>query len=371
MNEYLNIIAAGRTLTREEAERALHLIMRGESEAEETAGFLLGLRARGESLDELVGFTKAMREHAVSVDADDQHAIDLCGTGGDASGTFNISTAAALVCAGAGATVAKHGNRSVSSACGSADVLESLGVCVELRKEGVEHCLREAGIAFIFAPFFHPAMKHVMPVRRKLGVRTFFNILGPLCNPAGVRRQLVGAFDVDTARTMARILAELDAEHIVTVHAEDGLDEISLSSSTTLFEYHQTESRNGRGASVTGASVTDASVTDGSDSDELMFGDGVRITPERFGMVRTSVEHLQGGSAEDNARILASILHGETGPRRDVVVLNSAFALHVSGRFGALEDCLATARESIDSGAAQRCLDILIKSSNEVVSESA
>jgi anthranilate phosphoribosyltransferase len=357
MREYLKILADGRSLTREEAEGALHVIMRGESEPEETAGFLLGLRARGESVDELVGFTKVMRAYAVRVDAGDGEAIDLCGTGGDSSGTFNISTAAALVCAGAGVTVAKHGNRSVSSACGSADVLEALGVCVELGKEGVEQCLREAGIAFIFAPYFHPAMKHVMPVRRKLGVRTFFNILGPLCNPAGVRRQLVGAFDIETAQTMAHVLEQLEAEHIVTVHAEDGLDEISLACETTVFEYNQA-SRNG----------TEEHMRIASTLDERSSGSSRRISPESFGLERASVEHLQGGSAEDNAHILKSILRGDKGPRRDVVVLNAAFALHVSGKFGQIDDCLAAAIESIDSGAAQRRLDILIQASKEPAS---
>ena len=215
----------------------MHLLMRGEADPTEAAGLLMGLRARGETLDELVGFTRVMRQYAVHVDLDDPDAIDLCGTGGDSTGTVNISTGAALVCAGAGVTVAKHGNRSVSSKCGSADVLEALGVKVELGKAGVEHCLREVGIAFLFAPYFHPAMRFVMPVRRGLGVRTFFNILGPLCNPAGVRRQLVGAFSPTTAQTMASILAHLDARHIVAVHAADGMDEISLSAETDVFEY--------------------------------------------------------------------------------------------------------------------------------------
>lgn len=357
MKEYLNILADGRTLTRDEAEGALHVIMRGESEPEETAGFLLGLRARGESLDELVGFTKVMREYAVRVEAGDGEAIDLCGTGGDSSGTFNISTAAALVCAGAGVTVAKHGNRSVSSACGSADVLEALGVCVELGKEGVEQCLKEAGIAFIFAPYFHPALKHVMPVRRKLGVRTFFNILGPLCNPAGVRRQLVGAFDVETAQTMARILEQLDAEHIVTVHAEDGLDEISLACETIMFEYNQAN-RDGR----------DGHLGIASENDDSRPRNSRRISPEIFGLDRATVQQLQGGTAADNARILKSIFRGVRGPRRDVVVLNSAFALHVSGKFSQIDDCFEAANESIDSGAAQRRLDILIEASNEPAS---
>ncbi|HMB90605.1 MAG TPA: anthranilate phosphoribosyltransferase, partial [Rhodothermales bacterium] len=211
MKRFLHILADGETLTQPQAEEAMHLMMQGAAAPEEVAGLLMGLRSRGETLPELVGFTKVMREYAVPVECDDPDAIDLCGTGGDSSGTFNISTAAAFVCAGAGVTVAKHGNRSVSSKCGSADVLDALGVNIELKKEGVERCLDQAGIAFIFAPFFHPAMRFVMPVRKALAVRTFFNILGPLCNPAGVRRQLVGAFTVPIAERMAGILAELDA----------------------------------------------------------------------------------------------------------------------------------------------------------------
>ena len=183
MKEFLETIADGNPLSRSQAEAAMHQMMSGEAEPEHIAALLMGLRARDEKLDELVGFTKVMREFAIDVEVDDPHAIDLCGTGGDGADTFNISTTASIIAAGAGVTVAKHGNRSVSSKSGSADVLEELGVEIELKKDGVEHCLNEAGIAFLFAPFFHPAMTHVMPVRKSLGVRTFFNILGPLCRP--------------------------------------------------------------------------------------------------------------------------------------------------------------------------------------------
>jgi anthranilate phosphoribosyltransferase len=298
----------------------------------------MGLRSRGETLPELVGFTKVMREYAVPVACDDPDAIDLCGTGGDSSGTFNISTAAAFVCAGAGVTVAKHGNRSVSSKCGSADVLDALGVNIELRKEGVERCLDQAGIAFIFAPFFHPAMRFVMPVRKVLGVRTFFNILGPLCNPAGVRRQLVGAFTAPVAERMASILAELDAAHIITVHADDGLDEISLAAKTSAFEYGPDQA-NG-------------------------FPQTFMIEPEQHGLGRTSLDALQGGTAEGNAAILRAIFKGEPGPHRDVVVLNAAYALRTSGKFGDLDACFAAARKSIDSGAAHAALARLVEASN-------
>lgn len=354
MNDLLNIVATGRSLTQEEAESAMHNIMRGDAEPEEMAGFLMGLRTRGESLNELVGFTRVMREYAVAVELDDPHAIDLCGTGGDSTGTFNISTGAALVCAGADVTVAKHGNRSVSSRCGSADVLEALGVNVELGKVGVERCLDRAGIAFMFAPLFHPAMKHVMPVRKKLGVRTFFNILGPLSNPANVKRQLIGAFDIETAHTMVNILEELNAKHVIAVHSDDGMDEVSLSAETSVFEYNDSDRMPGGFEYIGDVQL----------SEELVSTKGRQVSPETFGMGRSSLDQLQGGTAEENARIITAILAGEEGPQRDVVVLNAAFALHVSGKIGQMDACLAAAQDSIDSGAASERLQRLIETSN-------
>lgn len=344
LHPYLTALAEGRTLSQEEAEAAMHVMMRGEAAPEQVAGFLLGLRARGETLDELVGFTRVMRQYAVPVHTEDPYAIDLCGTGGDRSGTFNISTAAAFVCAGAGVTVVKHGNRSVSSQAGSADVLEALGVVIDLDAAGVERCLEETGIAFVFAPKFHPAMRHVMPVRKALGVRTFFNILGPLCNPAGVRRQLVGAFRAEVAATMAAILARLGAEHVVAVHSEDGLDELSLSAPTATYEYR--------------------------------LGDAVprpgRIEPETLGLPRVPLEQLRGGDATANAKLLRQVLSGDPGPHRDVVLLNAAYALYVSGRFGDdLQACLEAARVSLDSGAARARLERLIEVSGQLASASA
>lgn len=311
-------------------------MMEGQATPEAIAGFLMGLRARGETLDELVGFTKVMRAHAVAVDCDDPHAIDLCGTGGDQSGTFNISTTAALVCAGAGATVAKHGNRSVSSQSGSADVLAALGVKTDLRKTGVEYCLREAGIAFIFAPYFHPALRYVMPVRRLLGVRTFFNILGPLCNPAGVGRQLVGAFSEPVAQRMAEILLRLGAEHIVTAHATDGLDEFTLTGPTTAYT--------GRQGAATPTRHT--------------------ITPQQHGLTPAPADTLAGGNAEANAEITRRILDGAAGPPRDVVLLNAAYALYTSGQYDTPDAALAAAQHSIDDGAARAALHRLAKASH-------
>lgn len=343
MNPFLHTLADGRDLSREAAREAMREMMEGAAAPEHVAGLLMGLRARGEALDELVGFTEVMREFAVSVDAGDPDAIDLCGTGGDDAGTFNISTAAALVAAGAGATVAKHGNRSVSSNCGSADVLEALGVKIDLRKDGVEHCLREVGIAFLFAPYFHPAMRHVMPVRKKLGVRTFFNVLGPLCNPAGVRRQLVGAFSAAAAQQMARILAETGAKHVCAVHSRDGLDELSLAAPTALFEYN----------------------TANRDDDTPAMQGGRVVQAEALGFRPAPLSALEGGDVQTNARILKAILDGsEDGPPRDVVLLNAAYALHVSGRFDDLDDCVEAARESVGSGAALEKLERLGQASH-------
>lgn len=344
MHAYLKLLSEGQTLTREQAAEAMRIMLQGEALPEETAAFLLGLRTRGETIQELVGFTETMREHAVTVDCHDPNAIDLCGTGGDASGTFNISTAATFVCAGAGVTVAKHGNRSVSSKSGSADVLEALGVKVDLRKEGVEFCLREVGMAFIFAPYFHPAMRYVMPVRKKLGVRTFFNILGPLCNPAGVRRQLIGAFNEEVAQKAASILAQLGAEHVVAVHADDGLDELSIAAPSTVFFVRP--------------------------SDELEeTPQGQRIEPEDHGLGRVPLDEIAGGDADENAGILRSIFEGANGPHRDVVVLNAAYALQASGRFPTIDDCFEAARESIDSGAALGKLEALIDASHDAPAE--
>ncbi len=339
LHPFLDVLARGGTLSRSQAEAAMHFMLQGESGAEESSALLMGLRSRGETLEELVGFTSVMREYATPVEADPD-AIDLCGTGGDSSGTFNISTAAAIVCAGAGAIVAKHGNRSVSSKAGSADVLEALGVRVELGKEGVEYCLDAAGIAFLFAPYFHPAMRYVMPVRRKLGVRTFFNILGPLTNPASVRRQLVGAFDLETSRIMASILHALDSHHVVAVHAADGLDELSLTSESTAFAFNR-DNRSNQQISTWS------------------------ISPEQHGLARSQRAYLLGGTAEDNARILKEILDGVRSPRRDVVVLNAGYALYTTGRYGSVNDAILAAEESIDSGRAAARLKLLIESSQK------
>ena len=331
MISILRTLSRGETLSADSAAEAMHTIMRGEADGVHIAGLLMGLRARGETVTELTAFARVMRSYAVPVPCDDPHAIDLCGTGGDSSGTYNISTAAAFVCAGAGVTVAKHGNRSVSSKCGSADVLEELDVNIDLGPEGVRTCLEACGVAFIFARHYHPAMKHVMPVRRTLASRTCFNILGPLCNPAGVRRQIVGAFSAEAAESMAQILVNLGVRHVIALSAADGLDEISLGSPTLAFEFAP------------------------GYEDVRQY----EITPEMHGYPRAPLSTLQGGQSGENAQIILSLLQGQGGPMRNVLLLNSTYGLWVSGRFDSLGACKAAAIESIDSGRALDCLNQL------------
>ena len=340
MKPILQLIAEGETLTQAQAESAMHVMLSGEASEAEIAGLLMGLRSRGETLDELTGFTKVMREFAVPVETGDLDPIDLCGTGGDHAGTFNISTAASFVAAGAGVPVAKHGNKGVSSSSGSADVLSALGVRADLDAAGVEQCLTEAGIAFLFAPQFHPALRHVGPVRRALGVRTFFNILGPLCNPAGVKRQLVGAFSDPVAKMMAQILLRLGSEHVVVVYAHDGLDELSTTSPTTIYQ--------------TGSHAYDGGLLE------------QEVVPERFGLARVSAAALQGGTPQENAEIVRDVLGGKGGPQTDIVLLNAAYALLASAEFTSLDDALEAARESVASGAALGKLDALVEVSTHL-----
>ncbi|WP_412070482.1 anthranilate phosphoribosyltransferase [Rubrivirga sp. IMCC43871] len=336
----LQAVAEGETLTEAQAASAMHVMLSGDADPAQVAGLLMGLRSRGETLDELTGFTRVMREFAIPVETGDLDPIDLCGTGGDHSGSFNISTAASFVAAGAGVPVAKHGNKGVSSSSGSADVLSALGVRADLDAEAAAQCLREAGIAFLFAPQFHPALKHVGPVRRALGVRTFFNILGPLCNPAGVKRQLVGAFSDPVAKMMARILMRLGSEHVVVVYAHDGLDELSTTSPTTIYQ--------------TGSHAYDGGLLE------------QEVVPERFGLARVSAAALQGGTPEENAEIVRGVLSGTGGPQADIVLLNAAYALLASADFGDLDDCLIAARESVASGAALAKLDALVAVSSDL-----
>ncbi|MCY4234315.1 MAG: anthranilate phosphoribosyltransferase [Bacteroidetes bacterium] len=324
MTEYLRILASGDFLSSTQAAEVMHQIMQGNADPVEIAGVLMAMRARGESIDELSSFVSVMREYLIPVACDRPDAIDVCGTGGDGSNTFNISTAATFVCAGAGVTVAKHGNRSVSSKSGSADVLEALGVNVDLDAKAVASCIAEAGIGFIFARHYHPAMRYVMPVRGTLGVRTCFNILGPLCNPARVSRQVIGAFNLETATIIATIMHNLGAEHILTVYSDDGLDEASIVAPTTVIEYR----------------LTDQSPTT------------YRINVEDYGMKTAPSSSILGGNAQTNASIIRSILDGDHGPCRDVVILNSALGILVSGLYPNLDQCIEASQKSIDTGKA-------------------
>lgn len=304
------------------------------------AGFLVALRAKGETADEIAGAAAAMRAAATRVHAGQSPVVaDTCGTGGDRQGSFNISTAAAFVVAGAGVPVAKHGNRSISSKCGSADVLEALGVKIDPGPAVVEKCLRDIGIAFLFAPAFHPAMKHAMPVRRELGVRTVFNVLGPLTNPAGATAQVIGVFSSAMAETLARVLVRLGTRHALVVHGA-GHDEIVLSGPT-----HCVEILEGRVRTK-------------------------KLTPADFGFKRHAPGLLAGGDKEDNAQILRRILSGEPGPTRDAVVVNAAAALWVAARAAGrtdlktLKDARRSAEDSINTGAARDKLEKLVVLSN-------
>ncbi len=309
-------------LTEEEAAQVMRQIMEGGATPAQIAAFLIALRSKGETIEEITGCARVMREKATMIRAPYPNVIDTCGTGGDGSQTFNISTTAAFVVAGAGVPVAKHGNRAMSSRCGSADLLQALGVAIELSPERAETCLAEVGITFLFAPLFHSAMKHAIGPRREIGVRTIFNILGPLTNPAGAKRQLLGVSQQQFAEPMARVLGNLGSTRAFVVHGADGLDEITLSGDT-----HITVLEEGRIASYT-------------------------ITPEQFGLRRAPLSAVAGGDAPQNADITMAVLEGKPGPHRDVILLNAAAALTVAGSVTDLEAGLRLAAHAIDSGAA-------------------
>jgi anthranilate phosphoribosyltransferase len=337
--QILEKLAQRQDLTPEEARSALQAILEGEVEDEKTTAFLLGMRSKGETIEELTTFVKVMREAAVSPEVDVEGAVDLCGTGGDGLGTFNISTAAMFVVAGAGVPVLKHGNRSVSSKSGSADVLEALDIVATLHKKQIEQVFEEVNACFMFAPNFHPAMKHVMPARQILGIRSFFNTMGPLLNPAGVRRQVVGAFDKRTAKQIAMILSNLDSERVFSVHARDGLDEFSLSAPTFIHE-----------------------IEDNSFVDEREFN------ASSLGFDPVSLQELQGGDQYYNADIIRSVLQGKgEAPHRNIVLLNATFGIHVSGKTDSLEEAKALATDSIDSGAALKVLQRMSEATNDIM----
>jgi anthranilate phosphoribosyltransferase len=328
-------ILDGRSLSAEEAEHVMDEIMAGQATPAQIAGFLIALRAKGETVAEITGCARAMRRAATRVEPSSPDLIDTCGTGGDGAGTFNISTTTAFVVAGAGLRVAKHGNRSVSSRSGSADVLKALGVDLELTPDQVAACIDEVGIGFLFAPRLHPAMKYAIGPRRELGVRTIFNILGPLTNPANAQVQLLGVYDPALTEVLARVLQELGSRAAYVVHGHGGLDELTTTGPNRISRFGV-----------------------GDHADEVITE---TLDPRDLGLGLAGQDDLKGGEPEENALITLAILSGsDQGPRRDVVLLNASAALLVGGKASDLAEGIARAAESIDSGSARRQLDSLI-----------
>ena len=329
MQAAIRKVADGQSLTQQEAFSAASAIMDGQATSAQIAALLIALRVKGETAEEISGFARAMRQGATPLPLPPEGLVDTCGTGGDGSGTFNISTVSAFVAAGAGCQVAKHGNRSISSRCGSADVLRALGVDIEAPPETTARCIEQIGVGFLFAPLYHQSMKHAAGPRREIGVRSIFNILGPLANPAGAKRQLLGVFKRELTETLARVLHTLGSVHCLVVHGEDGLDEITLMGSTYVSEL-----RDGRVRSYT-------------------------LTPEDLGLERAKPEQVAGGEPEANAQVMLDVLKGKPGPTRDIVLLNAAAVIHVGGRAGSLPEGVEQAAESVDSGRALRALEAL------------
>lgn len=350
ITEAVRALVDRKDLSRIEAAAAMEAIMSGAATNAQIAAFLTALRMKGETVEELIGFAQVMRQKAVKVrtragevvgatGTDREMLIDTAGTGGDASGTFNVSTATAFVVAGAGLKVAKHGNRSVSSLCGSADVVETLGINIELPPAKVGRCVDEVGIGFLYAPLLHTAMKHVMAARREMGIRTVFNMLGPLTNPAGANAQIIGVYSDALTEPLARVLAELGTVRAFVVHGADGLDEISNTGPSHISEVHEGVVRSST------------------------------VRPEDFGLPRASIQDLHGGDREENALIIRQVLAGEAGPRRGIVLMNAAAALVVGGKARDFKEGVALAAQSIDSGAAAAKLAGLVALSQRLANE--
>jgi anthranilate phosphoribosyltransferase len=339
VTDAIDAVASGRDLSADEASAVLEEIMSGATGEVQTAAFLVALRTKGETVDELAGLARTMRKLASHVDVPEEELLDTAGTGGGGVPTFNVSTTAAIVAAAAGCRVAKHGNRSATSLCGSADLLEALGARIDLEPEAVRDCIEEVGFGFMFAPAHHKATRHVVPVRKELAVRTIFNFLGPLTNPAGATRQLVGVSDRDYLDVVAGALAELGTRKSAVVSGEDGMDEVSVVSATTLLE------------------VTPDGITRHT------------VSPERVGLERAAPEEVKGGTPEQNAEITRAVLDGEPGARRALVVLNAGAALFVADRVPAFDEGVRLAEETIDSGAATETLDRFVAHSVKLAPE--
>jgi anthranilate phosphoribosyltransferase len=335
VSEAIDLVASGKDLRAEQAQAVLREIMSDAVGDAQTAAFLIALRTKGETVEELTGLARTMREMALPVDVDGDDLLDTAGTGGGAS-TFNVSTMAAFVAASAGCRVAKHGNRSATSQCGSADLLEALGARIDLGPAAVADCIEDVGFGFMFAPLHHEATKHVVPVRKSLGVRTIFNFLGPLTNPAGATRQLIGVSDPGYLELMAGALVELGCERALLVSSEDGMDEISIAAETRAVE-----------------------VASGG----LAY---YMIAPEHVGLERSDLESVRGGTPEHNAAVARAVLDGEPGPRRALVALNAGAALQVSDRAASLEEGVRMAEEAIDSGAARDTVERFVARSAEL-----
>ena len=328
-------LVRGESLTELESSDAMVEIMEGAATPAQVAGFVVALRAKGETADEVTGLVRTMRTYARSVTVQGE-VLDTCGTGGDRTGTFNVSTAAALVCAGANVKVAKHGNRAASSRCGSADVLEALGVVIDLPPEAVAACIDKAGVGFCFAPVFHPAMRHAATPRRELGVATIFNFLGPLTNPAGATRQALGVADPRMIDKMVAVLHRLGSKRVLAFHGDRGLDELATSGPSQVVELRDGEVHRWK------------------------------IKPSELGLARASLGDVSGGTADENAAHIRAVLSGEGGPRRDIVLLNAAAGLVAAGVADDLSAGLERAAEAIDSGAARGSLDLLVETSQSL-----
>lgn len=338
LKELIAIVANGTELTAEKAEQAFDIMMSGEATPSQIGGFLMALRVRGETVPEIVGAVRTMRARMTTVDAPDD-AIDIVGTGGDGSGSYNVSTCAALVAAGAGLKVAKHGNRSLSSKSGAADTLAALGVDIELGPEAITRCIDGAGVGFMFAPAHHAAMRHVGPSRVELGTRTIFNLLGPLSNPAGVKDQIVGVFSRDWVEPLAHVLNELGSRRVWVTHGEGGLDEITPTGTTWVSELH-----NGKVTSF-------------------------ELEPEQAGIRRWTLDDLKGGEPEENAIALRAVLEGEKNAFRDAAAMTAGAALVVAGKAADIAEGTAAAHAAIDDGRALRALKALVEISNRDVAQ--
>ncbi len=325
---------ARQDLSRDEMTAVMHQIMTGECTSSQIGGFLVGLHMKGETVDELSAAAKVMRDLSTRVEVSGEHLVDTCGTGGDASGSFNISTASAIVAAAAGALVAKHGNRSMTSNSGSADVLEAAGVKLDISPQQVGDCVKQVGVGFMFAPAHHGAMKHAIGPRKEMAVRTIFNVLGPLTNPAGAPNQVIGVFDGDLVEPMAQVLQQLGSRHVMVVHAEDGMDELSITAPT-----HIAELQDGEVSTYT-------------------------VTPEDFGMQTASLDDLRVSSPEESLAVIRGVFADQPGPARDIVCLNAGAAIYVAGLADSLAAGIDAARAAIESGKAAEVLENLVAKTN-------